>query len=246
MYIGITQRRIGSVKEAGKIKMSVGIIAYYNLMQVCQVNVLFHNWVVNPKPQLTKPQHVHTPLVNKSQMGSGYFPDRHVSSFFGQTVDFQPARDCPRNFIIFDRTDNHRRVMYHPDTALVQKDDNTPGVINEDLADIDALLSFEDEEEEDQYEEDDDVSTGRTGGHDGSDTSDSCSSSMRNGGPGVLSGKDSERKRDKMKKMVKSLKGIVPGVNGGMNTVDVLDEAVKYLKSLKVEAQKMGIGDLQG
>ena len=41
MYIGITQRRIGSVKEAGKIKMSVGIIAYYNLMQVCQVNVLF-------------------------------------------------------------------------------------------------------------------------------------------------------------------------------------------------------------
>nr|KAJ0195353.1 hypothetical protein LSAT_V11C700355720 [Lactuca sativa] len=36
MYIGITQRRIGSVKEVGKIKMSVGIIAYYNLMQVCQ------------------------------------------------------------------------------------------------------------------------------------------------------------------------------------------------------------------
>lgn len=185
-------------------------------------------------------------------MGSGYFPDRHVSLFFGQNVDFQPARDCPRNFIIFDRTDNHSRIMYHPDTTtttLVQKDEDAPGVMNEDLADIDALLSFEDDDEEEGYEEDD-VSTGRTGGHDGGDTSDTCSSSMRSGGPGVLSGyelKDSERKkREKMKKMVKSLKGIVPGVNGGMNTVDVLDEAVKYLKSLKVEAQKMGVRDLQG
>ncbi|KAI3495594.1 hypothetical protein L1887_37939 [Cichorium endivia] len=182
-------------------------------------------------------------------MGSGYFPDRHASSFFGQNVDFQPARDCPRNFIIFDRTGNRSQIMYNPglnlDTTPVQKDIDAP--TNEDLADIDALLSFEDEEEE--YDDDDDVSTGRTGGHDGSDTSDSCSSRSRNGGPGLLSGhelKDSERKRDKMKKMVKSLKGIVPGVNGGMNTVAVLDEAVKYLKSLKVEAQKMGIGDLQG
>ncbi|XP_023742628.1 transcription factor bHLH144 [Lactuca sativa] len=184
-------------------------------------------------------------------MGSGYFPDRNLSSFFGQNVDFQPARDCPRNFIIFDRTDNQSRIVYHPDTTTstmpVRKDENAPGVMNEDLADIDALLSLEDEEEE--YEEGDDVSTGRTGGYDGSDTSDTCSSSRRNGGPGVFLGyevKDSERKRDKMKKMVKSLKGIVPGVNGGMNTVDVLDEAVKYLKSLKVEAQKMGVGDFQG
>ena len=30
-----------------------------------------------------------------------------------------------------------------------------------------------------------------------------------------------------------------------MNTVAVLDEAVRYLKSLKVEVQKLGVGDLK-
>ncbi|KAJ0455739.1 putative transcription factor bHLH family [Helianthus annuus] len=58
--------------------------------------------------------------------------------------------------------------------------------------------------------------------------------------------KGSSGKREKMKKMVKSLRGIVPGGNAEMNTVDVLDEAVKYLKSLKVEAHKMGFGNLPG
>lgn len=33
MFIGVVQKRIRTV---GKYKMSVGIIAYYNLMQVCQ------------------------------------------------------------------------------------------------------------------------------------------------------------------------------------------------------------------
>ena len=30
-----------------------------------------------------------------------------------------------------------------------------------------------------------------------------------------------------------------------MNTVAVLDEAIRYLKSLKVEVQKLGVGDLK-
>ncbi|KAL8235968.1 hypothetical protein R6Q59_017049 [Mikania micrantha] len=34
MIIGVSQRRIR--KKVGKTKMSVGVIAYYNLMQVCQ------------------------------------------------------------------------------------------------------------------------------------------------------------------------------------------------------------------
>ncbi|WOG85004.1 hypothetical protein DCAR_0104190 [Daucus carota subsp. sativus] len=36
MYIGITSRRYKAVKEVGKIKMSVGVVAYYQRMQICQ------------------------------------------------------------------------------------------------------------------------------------------------------------------------------------------------------------------
>ena len=39
MYIAVTLKRYRAVKEVGKIKMSVGIIVYYQLMQVCQVKV---------------------------------------------------------------------------------------------------------------------------------------------------------------------------------------------------------------
>lgn len=38
MYIGITGKRNRAVEEIGKVNMSVGIIAYYQVMQVCQVN----------------------------------------------------------------------------------------------------------------------------------------------------------------------------------------------------------------
>lgn len=36
MYIAITLKRYRAVKEVGKIKMSVGVIVYYQLVQVCQ------------------------------------------------------------------------------------------------------------------------------------------------------------------------------------------------------------------
>lgn len=194
---------------------------------------------------------------NQDQTGSGYSPDPYISSFFGQNVDFQPSRDCPRNFIIFDRTDNHSQIMYNPGLNMgtpyfpeMQKDVNSHRVMKEDSADIDALLSFEDEDEEEEYEdEEEEVSTARTDGNDTSDTYDSCSSRQRNSRLGSTScheSKGSEVKREKMRKMVKSLRGIVPGGNPQMNTVDVLDEAVKYLKSLKVEAQKMGAGNWSG
>jgi hypothetical protein len=42
-----------------------------------------------------------------------------------------------------------------------------------------------------------------------------------------------------MKKMVRTLKGIIPG-GDRMDTPAVLDEAVRYLKSLKVEVKKLG------
>lgn len=206
-----------------------------------------------------------TEIPLADQVGSGYISKNPppIASLFGENVNFQPSKICPRNFIIFDRTDNRSQIMYHPavgpgfgypglnyikDRMVVRNDMNDPreieSVMKEDSADIDLLLSFE--EDDDEYEEEEDeeeVSTGRTHGNDASDTADSCSSRpLRKSGLGVLSSscsqKSSERKREKMRKMVNSLRGIVPGGNQ-MNTVGVLDEAVKYLKSLKVELQKV-------
>ncbi|XP_042478872.1 transcription factor bHLH144 [Macadamia integrifolia] len=128
----------------------------------------------------------------------------------------------------------------------------------EDTEDIDALLSLEEEEQEDG----DEVSTARTLGSCGSKSTDSCSNygskpskrkmsssvqklySGSNSSSSSSSNSSSERKRLRMKKMVKALRGIVPG-GDEMNTVAVLDEAVRYLKSLKVEVEKLGIGDLK-
>lgn len=39
MYFALTIRRYRAVKEVGQIKMSVGVIAYNQLMLVCQVNI---------------------------------------------------------------------------------------------------------------------------------------------------------------------------------------------------------------
>ena len=46
MYIGVTLKRYRAVKEVGKIKMSVGIITYYQLIQVCQVKVVSYFLIV--------------------------------------------------------------------------------------------------------------------------------------------------------------------------------------------------------
>lgn len=47
MYGAVTSKRYRAVKEVGKIKMSVGVFAYYQLVQFCQVRMLkcnFHFW----------------------------------------------------------------------------------------------------------------------------------------------------------------------------------------------------------
>ena len=41
MYLGRTIKRYRAVKEVGQIKMCVGVIAYNQLMLVCQVNISF-------------------------------------------------------------------------------------------------------------------------------------------------------------------------------------------------------------
>ncbi|KAM7500653.1 hypothetical protein LguiA_025067 [Lonicera macranthoides] len=223
------------------------------------------------------------------QVGAGYMHNNTpLTSLFGgtvlpsganpftpfHTVDIQPSDVCPRNFIIFDQTDNRSQIMFHPAAApkfcypglsigapFLQDNAKRNGAneereisssLKEDSHDIDALLSLEEEEEEEEDEEE--VSTARTYGNYGSDSPDSgptrgpkhrkrtsSSSSPKSTGSGSSV---SERKRMKMRKMVKTLRGIVPG-GDRMNTVAVLDEAVRYLKSLKVEVQKLGVGNIK-
>ncbi|XP_072985475.1 transcription factor bHLH144-like [Typha latifolia] len=167
-------------------------------------------------------------------------------------IEFQPFDTCPKNFVIFDQTYSKSRVMFHPSLAhkLSSPNFNIYGTqaheagtsadrgydynegyssrFKEDTEEIDALLSSE------EGEEDDVVSTARTPGYwDSNGDSSSCSSR------GSKS-KSSERKKERMKKMVRTLKGIIPG-GDQMDTPAVLDEAVRYLKSLKVEVKKLGV-----
>lgn len=129
--------------------------------------------------------------------------------------------------------------------------------LEEDSDDIDALLSLEDEEEEEEQAEydEEEVSTARTYGNYGCLSPESCSnygskarknssSSSIHKSSGSVSSCKNERKQQRVKKMVRALRGIVPGGNE-MNSAAVLDEAVQYLKSLKVEVQKLGVGSMK-
>lgn len=108
----------------------------------------------------------------------------------------------------------------------------------EDSVEIDALLSMDDEYDDvvddggggDDDDNDDVMSTGRTPG-----SYNSCCSS-----PDSACSTLATRKKARVKKMVKALRGIVPG-GEQMETPVFLDEAVKYLKSLKMEVSKLGI-----
>uniref|UniRef100_A0A803QET6 BHLH domain-containing protein n=1 Tax=Cannabis sativa TaxID=3483 RepID=A0A803QET6_CANSA len=274
MFIAISIKRYRAVKEVGKIKMSVGVIAYYQLMQVCQRN---HQFYTEKKPPPLDYQagnnEMHVPVA--SGFGAAALPPggNHLKHFHG--VEFQPSEVCPKNFIIFDQTDHRSQIMFHPaiankfgspalnmGSACVQgyfggidRNNNEVGelssTLKEDSDDIDALLSLEEEEEEEYDEEE--LSTARTYGNYGSSSPESCSnygtrnkknrtssSSVQKSSDSGSSSSNSERKRHRMKKMVKALRGIVPGGND-MTTVTVLDEAVQYLKSLKVEVQKHGV-----
>ncbi|KAJ0017071.1 hypothetical protein Pint_10026 [Pistacia integerrima] len=180
-------------------------------------------------------------------------------------VELQPSEVCPKNFVILDQTHHRSQIMFHPASAhkfdgpslnfcanyiqdIFERKDVTDlkrgmsSSLKEDSDDIDALLSLEEEEEEDYDEEE--VSTARTVGNYASEHQKNKSSSSKLKSSGSTSNCNIERKQQKMKKMVKVLRGIVPG-GDQMNTVTVLDEAVKYLKSLKVEVQKLGVGNFK-
>ncbi|KAK9150882.1 hypothetical protein Syun_009191 [Stephania yunnanensis] len=184
-------------------------------------------------------------------------------------VEFHPSEAFPKNFVLFDQTDERSRVMFYPgfthnfngplnDVHRMVEPDNayennndledraSSSFFKEDTKDIDALLSLEEEDDDD-----DEVSTARNLGSFNCSSPESCSSyglkprklkvssSTCNSNRG---GSSEECKRQKMRKMVKALRAIVPGADH-MNTAGVLDEAVRYLKSLKVEVKKLGIGN---
>ncbi|KAJ6842357.1 putative transcription factor bHLH144 [Iris pallida] len=185
-------------------------------------------------------------------------------------LEFQAMDTCPQNYIIFDQTENKSRVMFHPALARElnchydfnncannvndggstpekngeNRDDLSP--LKENTADIDALLSSDEDEDDDM------VSTGRSPAnwagsspdYSSSDEEWKSASSHKSfsscAGGASSSSSDNRRKRERVRKMVKVLRGIIPG-GEGMGTPAVLDEAVKYLKSLKIEVKKLGI-----
>lgn len=216
------------------------------------------------------------PLVD--QMGY-YMQNAHMASLFDGlvapgikpripfgNVDIQPSVACPRNFIIFDKTNNRSQIMLHPEISskmiypgfggetpifqekVKQKDADdereVASQLKEDSDDIDALLSTEYEEDE----SDDEVSTARTNAIYECSSPDSCSNyeSVSKKSRSLFrksSGSHgNDKKRQRVRKMVKALRGIVPGANR-MSSVAVLDEAVRYLKSLRVEVKKLGVGN---
>uniref|UniRef100_A0A0E0KFZ5 BHLH domain-containing protein n=1 Tax=Oryza punctata TaxID=4537 RepID=A0A0E0KFZ5_ORYPU len=180
-------------------------------------------------------------------------------------LEFQPSDTCPKNYVIFDQTYDRSRVMFHPSLANnlgnsggyghhcygfeqdyasksayygVEDDDGGGCSIRqkEDTDEIDALMSTEDGEEEDDV-----LSTGRTPGCRAGGSPDStCSSGASRSDCGRKPEAGGERKKERMKKMMRTLKGIIPG-GDRMDTPAVLDEAVRYLKSLKVEVKKLGV-----
>lgn len=193
---------------------------------------------------------IHKNGSNSLVVDANLMPSTYINYLSVPThpVEFQTSEACPKNFIIFDQNLNGSQVTFHPTIApklcypgLDEKCQIREAVcierkrelssIKEDSDDIDALLMSS---EEVVGSEEDEVSTGRTTGNYGGESPDSrstCSSKRRN------------RSFQKTRNMVKMLKRIVPG-GDRMSTAAVLDEAVKYLKTLKVEAMKIGNGNM--
>ncbi|XP_054776697.1 transcription factor bHLH144-like [Prosopis cineraria] len=208
--------------------------------------------------------YLHSPLDAVLPSGA-----RQITPF--ERVELQPSEVCPKNFIIFDQTDNRSRILFHPAMAnkfsgpglnvhATYNRDSEKNEVNpvegelsspfeEDSEDINALLSLDGEELDDRDEEE--VSTARTNENYES-ICDTCSSygskSKKRSSSSVQKSSrthghcsNPEIKHWEMKRMIRVLRGIVPGGGEQMDSVTVLDEAVRYLKSLKVEAEKLGV-----
>ncbi|KQK08820.1 transcription factor bHLH144 [Brachypodium distachyon] len=182
--------------------------------------------------------------------------------------EFQPSKVFPRNFIIFDHNEDKGRIMYHPtlanklnaaninafpsyDQAVCRSCGQDNGNLEEnsssfkeDTREIDALLSSSEESDNDDV-----VSTGRTPYAFESVSLDSSStlnskkmrySSEKSSG---IHGSMEDVTHESMRKMITVLRGVIPGADQ-LDTPAVLEEAVRYLKFLKMEAKKLGVDDL--
>lgn len=224
---------------------------------------------VHPSAPEAVDPYSHDPLVSSldAVLPSGA---RQITPF--DRLELQPSEVCPKNFIIFDQTDNQSRIMFHP--AMANKFSG-PGLnvhatynvdsgknkanpveaeisssFEEDSKDIDALLSLDGDELEDHDEEE--VSTARTSenfesfcdtcsSYGSKSKKRSSSSSVKKFPKTFGQCSNPEIKHWEMKRMIRVLRGIVPGGGDQMDSVTVLDEAVRYLKSLKLEAEKLGV-----
>lgn len=83
MYIAVTIKRYRAVKGVGEIKMSVGITAYYQVMQICQAEYF---------RQLLKPVTQYS-LTKLRSLGFG-------TAFVGYTLDRDKEFDSGGSFWI--------------------------------------------------------------------------------------------------------------------------------------------------
>ncbi|KNA23000.1 hypothetical protein SOVF_027880 [Spinacia oleracea] len=187
-------------------------------------------------------------------------------------IEFQPSEVCPQNFIIVDEDANQSRIMYHPGIAHNLSYPNmdfheTPngeitqenfgnnfegGIVSPDMEDsdyIDLLMSLDENQGESEEEE---VSTAGTQGYDGSSSPESfcnyttkcrkatypCSVQRAS----TSGSSHNENKRKEARKMVKVLRGMVPG-GDQMNTAAVFDAAVHHLKGLEGKVQRLGLSN---
>ncbi|CAH8298648.1 unnamed protein product [Eruca vesicaria subsp. sativa] len=254
-----------SLKEIGTLMMTTCFIANYQSVQVCQAEYfrqllkpvtasLMQN---NQFPYFSEGNMNDDPYASASSFDA-LFPPCAKLPFHG--VELQPSPVCPKNFVIFDQTyDRSSQVMYHPEltprlvnSGLASTFQNeyvegsygnygqevTSSSHQEDPNEIDALLSTDEEDDDENEDGGDSEEVSSTGCNNSSreygntSSAESCCSSFSYNSKGG---------RKKMKKMMGMLRRIVPG-GEEMNTASVLDEAVQYLKSLKLEAHKLGVG----
>ncbi|CAA0832922.1 Transcription factor bHLH144 [Striga hermonthica] len=196
------------------------------------------------------------PFHNVNVQPSNACPRNFI--IFDQTNKESQVMYNPEMSSKFLQTSNFEAVTPFFRDELVQKDPNANSDHNnisssfeEDYNDIDALLSSEYEENE---IEDDEVSTARNGVYYDCSSPDSCSNyepvpkkkrTVFGKSSGIRGNEKKKKHNKRMKKMVKALRGIVPGANR-MTAVEILDESVRYLKSLRAEVQKLGVESFEG
>uniref|UniRef100_A0A0E0MZI1 BHLH domain-containing protein n=1 Tax=Oryza rufipogon TaxID=4529 RepID=A0A0E0MZI1_ORYRU len=240
-------KRFRIVKEVGTIVMNVRIFAYYQLMQVCQRdptaftgNPSFaygheaDGYIANGP--LGGQCNYRVPVSPAFGAPSGMTSPQLRTSLGG--FEFQPSRLNPSATNAFPSYPEPICRSSGQDNGNLEEVSSS---FKEDTREIDALLSSDEESDEDDVK-----STGRTPDCFESDSLDSSSpprsrkmhhSSSQSS---VFHGSMDTVTHERMRNMVTVLRGIIPG-GDQLDTASVIEEAVRYLKFLKMEAKKLGV-----